>query len=100
MRQFDSAFSSRISVKLCYEPLSAAARAAIWSQIIQHSLGQDMLASVDCERLAAAPLNGREIKNQVKLAAAKAKGLGVTVDMKMLLDEIQILNEGQEAIIK
>jgi len=60
----DPAFRSRITLALEYQPLDADARARVW---------EDMLATAeirvdgDMSEVHAAPLDGRQIRNQVRL---------------------------------
>ena len=65
---------------------------AIWSQIITHSLADTglTLTAKQLDTLGKHDLNGREIKNIVKLAATKAKGLASKVTFQSLESETGI----------
>jgi len=96
VRQFDDAFNSRISVKLFYDQLTAAARQSIWKQILAHSLPQVTFSQADFQSLQDTDLNGREIKNIVKLAAAKAKGMQTQVTYDSLLAEVTTYKQSSQ----
>lgn len=82
MRTIDDAFLSRLSLHLCFNPLSRAARESIWRKLMQRLPPQAAtVTSVDDVDPSAGPigeddyrllshwrLNGREIKNAVKMA--------------------------------
>lgn len=66
----DRAFQSRIHLTLRYPSLTAEAKAAIFRHFIQGSnwASGNTVTSEQYQRLAALPINGREIKNLVKTA--------------------------------
>jgi SpoVK/Ycf46/Vps4 family AAA+-type ATPase len=69
---FDSAFESRIQLKLFYNALTIEQRESIWKSLIP----QSSMATADDQvynRLAKKyEINGREIKNMIKVAMAIA----------------------------
>ena len=68
----DPAFMTRITLALRYDPLDVEGRAQVWANLLLKSSGTS-LDSVDVKALArAAELNGREIKNALRLAMALA----------------------------
>ncbi len=78
VQALDPAFESRIHVSLTYPELTRDSRSKVWKNFIK-SLHVDTSEVTDdeIERLAATELNGRQIKNAVKMAgllAAAAKG--------------------------
>lgn len=68
VRDFDEAFHSRISVALKYEPLTPEARRKIWTNLLEAAGIKD----VSAEHLSVFRLNGRQIKNTIRLAQALA----------------------------
>ncbi|KAJ3018814.1 UNVERIFIED_CONTAM: hypothetical protein HDU68_010978 [Siphonaria sp. JEL0065] len=73
---FDSAFKSRITLALKYNDLDATARSQIWTTFLDRSEGVGNW-NLDVNELSQAAINGREIKNVVRLAKAMA---GSSVD--------------------
>jgi len=73
----DRAFASRIHLSLTYPELKHESRLKVWKSFIQ-SLHVDTSAMTDDEmrRLAEKELNGRQIKNVVKMAALLAADNG------------------------
>ncbi|KAI8615230.1 P-loop containing nucleoside triphosphate hydrolase protein [Chytriomyces sp. MP71] len=67
---FDGAFKSRITLALKYGDLDEAARRQIWCTFLDRSEGAGKWANVDVDELKNVWLNGREIKNVVRLAKA------------------------------
>ncbi|KAF6829355.1 Vacuolar protein sorting-associated protein 4B [Colletotrichum plurivorum] len=69
----DSAFRSRVSLHLLFKPLTSDARALIWRKFLgrlPRREGEDvgeLLCDEDVEELSQWSLNGREIKNAVKM---------------------------------
>jgi len=51
--------------------------------------GLEDIATLDIENLGSHKLNGREIKNIVKLSCAKAKGLGIALNNDLVEEEIK-----------
>ena len=72
---FDKAFKPRIHLAVKYPALSHAAREELWWTFISRAAPEDDLYWLDLEslrRLAAEELNGRQIKNIVRIAHSKA----------------------------
>ena len=76
VQTFDPAFQSRIHLSLHYHDLSRGAREKLWSAFLEkirntkHGL-QD-LTPAEMRKLSKRHMNGRQIKNVVKLAASLA----------------------------
>jgi hypothetical protein len=77
VEEFDPAFYSRISVALRYETLSTQAREQIWRNLLSAAGVHDM----DVSQLATHDLNGRQIKNLIRLSQSLARQQGVPVSM-------------------
>jgi hypothetical protein len=95
VRSFDPAFESRVTVALRYEPLSPAARAQIWRNLLQR-VAIPVDAGVAPDALAAHALNGRQIKNAVRLAAALARERGGAVTQEILETTLRITSLGRQ----
>jgi SpoVK/Ycf46/Vps4 family AAA+-type ATPase len=65
---FDAAFKSRITLALKYDDLDAVARGKVWTTFLDRSEGKGNWSGLDIDTLAQAQINGREIKNVVRLA--------------------------------
>lgn len=68
---FDPAFESRVTVALKYDHLTPAAREKVWRNLIG-KLGGIEVGQLDYGKLGQVVLNGRQIKNAVRLAVAMA----------------------------
>lgn len=68
----DPAFESRIHLSLTYKELDATSRRHIWSQFLGRSANPAAFSDEELDQLAAAPLNGRQIKNTIKTASLLA----------------------------
>ncbi|PLN84344.1 P-loop containing nucleoside triphosphate hydrolase protein [Aspergillus taichungensis] len=64
----DVAFRSRIHLMLQYPKLESQSRRQIWSNLLQSSAPNHELTEDDLTQLGTHELNGREIKNAVKIA--------------------------------
>ncbi|KXS13553.1 P-loop containing nucleoside triphosphate hydrolase protein [Gonapodya prolifera JEL478] len=81
---FDPAFASRINVALKYDDLQVAARTTIWRRCLQNVCGAESteFSDSDLANLAAAELNGRQIRSIVKTAKCIATSKGVELGMR------------------
>lgn len=68
----DRAFQSRIHLTLHYPDLEPAAKEHIWRQFTSQSETENALTDEVYGRLAQLPMNGRQIKNVVKIAGLLA----------------------------
>ena len=73
---FDPAFQTRITAAIKYDKLDVASRTVVWRNLIATSGHENCLKSkggdVDVEVLGAYDLNGRSIKNALRLALSLA----------------------------
>jgi len=95
----DPAFKTRITLGLRYEQLNPSVRMQVWKNLLGASgyagkLGADK--AIDIEELAKHQLNGREIKNAIRLAMALAQEDGEDLSQKLLLETIETLNDFNE----
>lgn len=80
VQTFDEAFKSRISIALKYDDLDTAARRQIWENLLQ--IGKISLSNDHIDKLASFDLNGRQIKNILRLAQSLAASEGKSADMR------------------
>lgn len=75
VRSFDPAFQTRITVALKYSALDEAARQKVWVNLLEAGGQKNALKNetVRVGELAKHPMNGREIKNAIRLALALSK---------------------------
>ncbi|KAK6064328.1 AAA ATPase family protein [Seiridium cupressi] len=69
----DTAFQSRIHLTLRYPDLDSAAKKQIWTQFVKNSTLEHDLIDADFEELSHLDLNGRQIKNMVKISMLLGK---------------------------
>ncbi|KAK9418790.1 hypothetical protein SUNI508_07810 [Seiridium unicorne] len=69
----DTAFQSRIHLTLHYPDLDSAAKKQIWTQFVKNSTLEHDLIDADFEELSHLDLNGRQIKNMVKISMLLGK---------------------------
>jgi len=68
VRSFDPAFQSRVTVALKYENLSVESRKKVWDNL----LAAAKISGINTGKLSKSVLNGRQIKNSIRLAQALA----------------------------
>lgn len=71
MDEFDAAFKSRISISIHYDELSQSACYQVWKNLL--SASNIELDDVDVLELSQIILNGRQIKNCIRMAQCLAK---------------------------
>lgn len=64
----DAAFKSRIHVFMAYPDLTSSSRRQIWKNFLTLSKQQNEISEKDLDELAEIELNGRQIKNVLKMA--------------------------------
>lgn len=79
--EFDPAFYSRISVALKYDKLTPLNRRQVWQNLLSAS---GMPTNIDVDKLFVHEINGRQIKNSIRLARSLAKSQGVEVSTEHL----------------
>jgi SpoVK/Ycf46/Vps4 family AAA+-type ATPase len=88
----DPAFQTRITLALAYENLDAPGREKVWSNLLSKS---DMFVGgpvmIDTKELAQFPLNGREIKNALRLALALATEENRSLTQEILMDTVAMI---------
>lgn len=98
---FDPAFHSRIHLTLKFEHLDHSARSSIWKNFLR-SMPNNVHAE-DVSTLAEANLNGRQIKNVVKMASLLAHSEGETLcteHLETMLDAVDEIEDDDEAVME
>jgi len=70
--EIDEAFQSRIHAQVTYAPLSFDSRLKIWNNFLNRCRREHCFSQDDVETLAALDMNGRQIKNTIKMAVLLA----------------------------
>ena len=65
---FDPAFQSRIHISLDYQELSIDLRKTVWDNFLNTSTQDHTITKVQLDELARMNMNGRQIKNILKIA--------------------------------
>jgi len=68
VKSFDKAFHSRISIALKYDDLGTEARAKVWGNFLEIA----GISGIDINQLVKFDLNGRQIKNTIRLSQSIA----------------------------
>ncbi|KAI9142000.1 P-loop containing nucleoside triphosphate hydrolase protein [Paraphysoderma sedebokerense] len=93
--EFDPAFESRVTVALKYYHLTPDARSQVWRNLLA-KVNHD--GNIDFEKLGKNVMNGRQIKNAVRLALALAKDSKCLVSQELIEETISITALGREDI--
>lgn len=68
VQTFDPAFQSRIHISLDYQELSVESRKTVWSNFLDSSSQEHTIDATELMELARMNMNGRQIKNILKIA--------------------------------
>jgi SpoVK/Ycf46/Vps4 family AAA+-type ATPase len=69
--EFDNAFKSRISISINYKDLDQESRFKVWTNLLDAS--KTDLSQIDIEKLSQVEMNGRQIKNCIRMGQCLAK---------------------------
>ena len=83
VKNFDRAFHSRISLAVHYGEMTTATRKAIWENLL--TAAKINYGTFDLTRLSEIEINGRQIKNSIRLAQTIAHAEGVSVNEEHLM---------------
>lgn len=86
---FDDAFCSRISMFLRFRSLSESQREEIWKKLLSRAGVQNP----DLELFKKAQLNGREIRNCIRVAQTWAMSSGVVLTVDHVAEVMEMLGE-------
>lgn len=96
VQTIDSAFKSRIHLSLTYPNLSVEARSKIWETFILKGTSQQRPHWLDAkflQTIASEDINGREIKNMVRVAHALAVNDKRSMSKEDILQGLQYLKD-------
>ena len=85
VKNFDRAFHSRISLALHYGEMDDETRRKVWTNLLTAANIKIGKGGVNLDTLASMPLNGRQIKNSIRLAQTIARAKGQSVNEETLL---------------
>jgi hypothetical protein len=94
----DSAFQTRITLALKYEALDVDGRKQVWSNLLETSGFGSKLDSFDVKALAVHTLNGREVKNSLRLAMALAADNDGDLTQELLMEAATVVNGYKESM--
>ncbi|KAJ3007580.1 UNVERIFIED_CONTAM: hypothetical protein HDU68_003427 [Siphonaria sp. JEL0065] len=97
--EFDPALESRVTVALRYDHLDPAAREQIWRNLIGKLTGIQVATDIDYGKLAQTVLNGRQIKNAVRLALALAEDEESALTQTLIEQTMAITSIGREEMV-
>ncbi|KAF9885015.1 hypothetical protein FE257_000838 [Aspergillus nanangensis] len=80
----DEAFASRVHLSLEYPYLAQASRRQIWKNLLKTSLKHHELSETQVDELAQLDVNGRQIKNILRMAQLLASRAGEHVQKKFI----------------
>ena len=92
VKNFDRAFHSRISIALHYPRMDGDTQLRIWRNLLDAA----GIRNIDPALLDSTGINGRQIKNAIRLAQTLAKSEGVEVDMGHLEMTLNAAREFEE----
>ncbi|OAR02113.1 hypothetical protein LLEC1_01636 [Akanthomyces lecanii] len=95
VQSFDEAFQSRIHLALKYHPLDAAGRADLWRLFLRRTAGyrEASWPAGSVDELAAAELNGRQIKNTARTANTLALAEGKALSPEHVREVLRAVGE-------
>jgi SpoVK/Ycf46/Vps4 family AAA+-type ATPase len=97
--EFDPAFESRVTIALKYNHLTESARSQIWKNLINR-LECEKSKDLDYGILSKHVLNGRQIKNAIRLAVALSLNEKKPLDMMTCEETLAIMNTGRSEMEK
>jgi len=97
VKNFDSAFHSRISIALKYHDLDKNARVQIWNNLLDAA----NVRGLNAAHFGNYELNGRQIKNSIRLAQAVAASEGLShVTDEILEKTVEVAQQFQQDIFE
>lgn len=93
--EIDHAFKSRIHVTICYPELSELSRRQIWTQfLVDKNLGG--LSQTELEEVSGIHLNGREIKNVIKISNLLAQDEGCAMGYRHVKTVLDLTRDAEK----
>ena len=94
VKNFDRAFHSRISLAMHYPDVPMTTRKKIWQNLLKAA----EITDVDISQLAEIDINGRQIKNCIRLAKTLAFARGESVSTELLVKMTKFSEEFKNAL--
>lgn len=96
VKNIDNAFFSRISIGIKFGAADDSKRLKIWTNLIDAAKLSNVLTANDLQRLSAKDLNGRQIKNIIRVTQTLAKSQNVAPDLERFEEVIDIVTRFKE----
>ncbi|KAJ4352210.1 uncharacterized protein N0V89_007557 [Didymosphaeria variabile] len=87
---FDPAFASRIHISLNYKELSIASRRTVWKNFLENSPQEHVITTEELDELARLDMNGRQIKNILKIARLLATRQNAKLDREHIMTTLEV----------
>jgi AAA+ superfamily predicted ATPase len=87
---FDQAFASRVHISINYKDLSIASRRTVWKSFLDSSPQEHTITKADLEDLARLNMNGREIKNILRVARFSALRKKAKLSREHIMDTMEV----------
>ncbi|EOA86707.1 hypothetical protein ACJQWK_08788 [Exserohilum turcicum] len=87
---FDPAFQSRIHISLDYPGLTVESRKTVWKNFLDSSTQEHAITKAQLKELARMDLNGRQIKNILKIARLLASRKGEKLDYDHIITTMDV----------
>jgi SpoVK/Ycf46/Vps4 family AAA+-type ATPase len=96
VKNFDPAFHSRISIALKYHDLDTDAREQIWTNLLSAA----KIEGINPKEFSHYEINGRQIKNSIRLAQALAASEDLPVTKEFLLQTVGVARQFQTDLLE
>jgi hypothetical protein len=90
VQTFDPAFQSRIHISLDYPGLTLESRKTVWKNFLDSSTQEHQIGKAELQELARMDLNGRQIKNILKIARLLAGGKGEKLSREHIVTTMDV----------
>jgi SpoVK/Ycf46/Vps4 family AAA+-type ATPase len=90
VQTFDPAFQSRIHISLDYPGLTFESRKTVWKNFLDSPTQEHCIGKVELQELARMDLNGRQIKNILKIARLLAGGKGEKLSREHIITTMDV----------
>jgi hypothetical protein len=90
VQTFDQAFQSRIHISLDYQELSINSRRTVWSNFLESSPQEHCITNKELDELARMNMNGRQIKNILKIARLLATRKDVKLSKEHIMTTLEV----------
>ncbi|KAF2437566.1 P-loop containing nucleoside triphosphate hydrolase protein [Karstenula rhodostoma CBS 690.94] len=87
---FDPAFASRIHISINYKELSIASRRTVWKNFLDNSPQDHVITTKELDELSRLSMNGRQIKNILKIARLLATRQDAKLDRQHIMTTLEV----------